>query len=146
MAFRVAEVWVTDDAALVTTVGRAGVGVLSVSSAAFAVPPGVGGGDPEVVGGVRVRAVTDADTATGLVPDPGERTSTARLPVGGRGAVFELAFADFPAVGVHGRVQGRRVWVIDDAASVTTVGGFGASVLNVSSRLRSCRRGWWRRS
>ena len=85
-----------------------------------------------------MRAVTAAETATALVPDPGfsgvheAPTVGFRQFVGFRGGVFELAFADFPAVGVDRRVQGRRGlrerrrWFGHDRR------GFGR-VLNVSS-------------
>ena len=60
-------------------------------------------------------AAIDAETATGLDPDPGSAGRCAR-PVFAARAVFELAFGDRFAVGVDRALRVAVVWVTRDVA------------------------------
>lgn len=78
LAFNVAEVSPTPLAAFVSTDGAATFSVLNVTSGPSTGPPELFCHDPEVVFGVR--AVSFADTATGLSPDPGSEPHGALDP------------------------------------------------------------------
>jgi hypothetical protein len=76
VAFSVAVVWVTDEAAFVTTVGALG-SVLKRFISAFARAAGVGRRDPEVVGGVRREARERRGHRDRARPRPGSEEQEA---------------------------------------------------------------------
>src|SRR5262249_57234066 len=74
---------------------------------ALAIAAGVGGDDPEVVGGVGGEGAQRRGHRDGAHPRPRRGRARRAFAVGGGGAVFELAFGHFAAVGVDHRVDRR---------------------------------------
>ena len=109
VAFSVAVVWATADAAFVTTVGAFGQRFERLVCADVG-PARVRRGDPEVVGGVGFQSegFQRRGHRDGARPGPRQRGARNSEGVDERFADFEFAVADCPAVGVHGRVQRRR--------------------------------------
>jgi hypothetical protein len=79
-----------------------------------------------------VRPVIDAETATGLVPDPGAGVHEALDPYEFVVPYSSLHSVTLAPLGFTLAFRVALVWVIDDAFSVTTTGALG-SVLSVSS-------------
>ena len=79
MAFSVDVVWVVEEAGLVTAVGGFG-SVLNVPSEPLLVPPALVAEIRKWYVVFGVSPMTDADTATGLVPDPGSDEHAAVDP------------------------------------------------------------------